>query len=120
MPKYLKPRPNVPFDGITCARYDVDRIKNKVVFTVLGETDLWVQFCSGYAPKKTQIDFYIDNFKSYTALEVIREINSFNATKGTKTFGDWGNHFEDGVLEIWRALDLPFGWVAPITRPYKK
>ena len=57
-------------------------------------------------------DFYIDNFASYTAVDVIRYINDFNATRGIKTEGEWGRHFEDGVLEVWRYLDLPFGWGA--------
>ena len=116
MPKYPKRRPNVPFDGKTCVRYDCGYIYNKVAFTVLGDRDLWIRVCSGHAPKKTAFDFFVDNFKSYTAVEVIYNISQFNAMPGTRTDDDWGRHFENGVLEIWHALNLDFGW----TRPLKK
>ena len=116
MPKYPKQRPNIPFDGKTCVRYDGGYIYNKVVFTVLGGQDLWIRVCSGSAPKKTAFDFFVDNFKSYTAVEVMYNISQFNAMPGTRTDDDWGRHFEDGVLEIWHALNLDFGW----TRPLKK
>jgi hypothetical protein len=88
MPKYLKPRPNVPFDGITCTRYDNGYYKNKVTFTILGNCDLWIQFCNDRAPKKTAHDFYVDNFMKYPAIKIIVDINDFNATKGTKTEGE--------------------------------
>jgi hypothetical protein len=45
MPKYPKSCPNVPFDGVTCIRYDAEYYYNKVTFTVIGEEDLWVRFC---------------------------------------------------------------------------
>jgi hypothetical protein len=115
MPKYSKSRPNIPFDGLTGTRYDNGYHKNKVVFNILGGCDLWIRFSWTGKPVKTAVDFYVDSFKSYTAAEVIRDINDFNATQGTKTFGEWGRHFEDGVLEVWHALELPFGWVMPIT-----
>jgi hypothetical protein len=116
MPRLPKSRPSTPFNGANCVRYDNGYIRNKVVFTVLGGRDLWIQLCSGRAPKKTALDFYIDCFKSYTAVEVIRDINSFNATRSVLTFGGWGRHFEDGVLEVWSGLNLPLGDVKPITR----
>jgi hypothetical protein len=117
MPSYPKPRANIPFDGTTCIRYDNGYCKNKVVFTVLGARDLRITFSWTGASRKTAQSFFVDSFASYTALEVIRGINDFNATGKTKAFGEWGRHFEDGVLEVWRALDLPFGWIAPITTP---
>ena len=118
MPKYPKQRPNVAFDGKTCVRYDGGYYRNKVTFTILGDYDLWICFCSGHAPKKTAFNFYVDNFKSYTAVEVMYNISHFNAMPGTKTDDEWGRHLEDGILEIWRALDLDLGWIAPITYPY--
>ena len=108
MPKYPKPRPNIPFDGTTCTRYDNGYYKNKVVFSILHGRDLWIKFCSTHAPKKTLQVFWIDDFADYAAFEVINNINDFNATRGTKTSGEWGRHFEDGILQIWHNLNLPF------------
>ena len=119
MPKYPKSRPNKPFDGLACTRYDNGYYRNRVVFDILCGCDLLITFCSTHAPKKTEHEFFVDSFKSYTAVEVIRDINIFNATRGTVTSGEWGRHFEDGLLEIYKALDLPFGWAAPITIPLK-
>lgn len=114
MPKIQRPRPNIPFDGKTAVRYDNDYYLNKVVFSVLGGVDLWIRFCNGRAPKKTEHNFFVDSFRTYTAVEVIQNINDFNATSGTNTQGEWGRHFEDGVLEIWHTLRIPLGWVKPI------
>jgi len=108
MPKYLKTPPNKPFDGVTATRYDNEYSKNKVTFTILGDTDLWICFCSARAPKRTAVDFFIDSFKRYAAFEVIQNINEFIAMSKVKASGEWGRHFEDGVLEIWHSLGLPF------------
>ena len=115
MRKYPKQRPNVPFDGKTCVRYDGGYYLNKVAFTVLGGCDLWIRFCYAGAPKKTAFDFFVDNFRSYSAVEVMYNISQFNAMSGTEADDDWGRHFEGGVLEIWHTLDLDFGWMPPIT-----
>ena len=116
MPKYPKQRPNVPFDGTTCVRYDGGYYYNKVVFTVLGGQDLLIRFSSGHAPKKTAFDFFVGGFKSCTAVEVMYNISRFCAMPGARTDDDWGRHFEGGILEIWKALDLDFGWMQPITK----
>jgi len=74
--RYSKQPPNKPFDGVSCTRYDADRHRNKVVFTII-EANLSIKFCSTHAPKKTQVDFYVADFKQYTALYVINNINDF-------------------------------------------
>jgi hypothetical protein len=108
MPRYPKPQPNKPFDGATSVRYCTDCRLNKVKFTVLEDCDLWIQFCWGRRPYVTAVDFYIDNFKAYAAFEIIQNIASFGAMRKAVFADDWGRHFEDGVLEIWHALGLPF------------
>ena len=110
MNKRPKPRPNKPFDGVSCTRYDNGYVRNKVIFTVSGE-DLQIRFCAGFAPKRSAVDFFIKEYRQYSALEVIRDINDFHVTEGEKATGEWGRHFEDGILEIWNKLDLPFGWM---------
>jgi len=119
MPRYPKPQPNIPFNGITSTRYDNEYVFKKVVFTILGNCDLWIRFIANRRLKLSPIDFYVDNFIEYTAVEVIRHINTFNATPSTKTKGPWGRHFEDGILEIWKAFELPFGWVTSSLGPWK-
>jgi hypothetical protein len=114
MPKFPKQPPNRPFDGEKCVRYNYGYIRNKVVFTIIGN-DLHIRFLIT-CRKKNPIDFCVSDFADYTAVEVISRINEFNVTPGVTTTGEWGRHFEDGVIEIWRALDLPLGWIAPITR----
>jgi hypothetical protein len=119
MPNYPKSRPNVPFNGVTATRYDNEYTLNKVTFTILGDSDLWVHFCCARKPKKLRLDFFVDNFASYTAIEIIQNINDFNAVPGTKTSGDWGRHFNDGILEIYRALGLAFGWQTALSRLWR-
>jgi hypothetical protein len=100
--------PNKPFDGVSCTLYS-RYIMNKVVFTIINEIDLRIRFYCTARPKlQPPVDFFVGNFRSYAAFEVIRDINEFSATPGVKTCGEWGRHFEDGVLEIWHALRLPF------------
>lgn len=114
MPKHRTSRPNIPFNGTNCTRYDNGYVWNKVVFTIAGSVNLQIKFYS--IPSKNMIEFYMANFQNYTAREVIVNINDFNVSKGIITEGDWGRHFEDGILEVWHGLDLPFGWMPPITR----
>jgi hypothetical protein len=111
-----RPKPNKPFNGELCIRYDNGYYLNCATFVVLGGEDLWIRFCYGRAPKKTALDFYVDCFRSYAAIEVIQGINGFFAGSGTAAVGKWGKHFEDGILEIWRALGLPFGYIKSILR----
>ena len=115
MGRYSKQPPNKPFNGTSCTRYDSGYERNKVEFTVLGE-DLQIRFCATLAPKRTTVDFYIVGFRKLTAVTAIRDITKFCVTEGVITSGEWGRHFEDGVHEIWKALELPFGYVKPITR----
>jgi hypothetical protein len=113
--RYTKQRPDVPFDGATCTRYDNGYELNKAVFTVDG-ADLLVRFCATIAPKKTIVDFCIPNFEAHTALSVITNINDYCVTPGIKTVGAWGGHFEGGIHEIWKVRGLPLGYLIPIAR----
>jgi hypothetical protein len=119
MSRGSRPPPNKPFNGTSCTRYDNGYVRNKVVFTVIGD-DLQIVFCATYAPKKTAVEFYIANINRYTALDTIRDINNFCSSVGVKATGEWGRHFEEGVHEVWRWLDLPLGYIAPITRKWER
>jgi len=118
MLRFSKSPPNIPFDGITCTRYDVGYVYSKIVFTVVDNSDLHILFCERRAPKKTARVFYIKNFWKYTALEAIDQFHSFNMTPETLiTAGAWGRHFEAGMFEVWHGLGLPLGYVEPLLRP---
>jgi hypothetical protein len=122
MPKYPKTHANTPFNGTTSIRYDDGYIYNKIVFTVVDGKNLSIRFCQSRAPKKYTLDYYIEDFRSLSALDVINNITRFVITPNlTESDGEtMGRHFEDGVLEIWHKLGLSMGFIAGQSRLWRK
>jgi hypothetical protein len=107
--------PNVPFDGITCTRYDSAYLLNKVVFTVHDKC-LSIVLCSARAPKKHRVCFSIPNFSDHMAVTVIADLDKYClhsncSTPDKNATGKWGRHVEDGIFEIWQYFCLSLGYL---------
>lgn len=101
MPKPSKQKQNISFDGVRSIRYSFCHVYNKIEFVVNGE-DLKVKLYSG---NKLRTTGKITNFKNKTASEIIQK-------------RELGNHFEDGIFEIWKYYKLPLGFVKPLLKEW--
>ena len=94
--KHLKSRPK-ELKGLkpSLVKKDKEYKYSKIEFFIKNK-NLYIKL-SGYKVKTKW--FVLENYKNYTALEIISK------------YTGWGRHFEDGVLELWKLNGIKLGWI---------
>lgn len=93
--KQLKGRPQ-ELRGLkpTLIKKGKDYIYSRIEFFVI-DNILYIKITGAGVKVKW---FILENYNQYTALEVINKVN-------------WGRHFEDGILQLWKYEGLRLGWL---------
>lgn len=94
--KYLKSRPK-ELKGIKPCKIkkEKDYVYSRIEFYTT-DNILYIKMTGQSVKTKW---FLLEDYKQYTALQVTDIVN-------------WGRHFEDGILELWKSKGLRLGWLA--------
>ena len=98
-------KPHIDFNGTIGTYYGMGFFFNKIIFTVSNDTLLIKWYMGNKFIQKTSVT----EFRKYTAIEIINRYERHTE-----------NHFCDGIYDIWKFYDLPFGYVPRILRDISK